>query len=79
MASNREAERGIGYPKLSADQLDLIIDQLLFVMRQRDLGPDTDLAEQTFARLTEFYTRRWGLPPCLSGRDLAASSRRDAG
>lgn len=68
MPSNHEAEREVGYPKLSREQIDLIIDQLLFTVRQRDLGRNVDLAEQTIAHLTGFYTRRWGLPPAVTGR-----------
>lgn len=68
MPSNREQERGIGYPKLTAEQLDLIIDQLLWTTRQRELGPRLDLQEETIAALVGFYTRRWGLPPALTSR-----------
>ena len=65
MASNRESEREVAYPKISRAQLDLVIDQLLFAMRQRDLGPDLDETEQLFAYLTGFYTKRWGLPAAI--------------
>jgi hypothetical protein len=68
MPSNRETERGIGYPKLTADQINLVIDQLIWVARQRDLGADLDLAEETASHLVGFYTRRWGMPPCITGR-----------
>ena len=74
MASNREADRGVGYPRLTADQIALIVDQLLFVLRQRDLGPDLDEAEAVFAYLTSFYTKRWGLPPVLSRGDQSMST-----
>ena len=68
MPSNREQERGVGYPKLSAESLDLIIDALMWSIRQRDLGKRLDLAEETVSALVGFYTRRWGLPPALTGR-----------
>jgi hypothetical protein len=84
MASNREAQRGIGYPKLTAGQIDLIVDALLWQVRQRDLGGRLDLAEQTISRLSDFYTRRWGLPPAITGRvghirELAASMEHEPG
>lgn len=68
MPSNRETEREIGYPKLSAAALDLIVDTLIWSIRQRDLGKRLDLAEETVSHLTGFYTRRWGLPPSIVGR-----------
>lgn len=68
MPSNRETEREVGYPKLPRPALDLIIDTLIWSIRQRDLGQRLDLAEQTVSDLTGFYTRRWGLPPSLVGR-----------
>lgn len=68
MASNQEAARGIGYPKLTQEQIDLIIDNLVWVIRQRELGGRLDLAEETVSQLTGFYTRRWGLPPAITGR-----------
>jgi hypothetical protein len=68
MPSNHETERRIGYPALTAEALDLIIDALLWEVRQRDLGARLDLAEQTISRLSDFYTRRWGLPPAITGR-----------
>lgn len=68
MPSNREAARGVGYPKLTQEQIDLVIDNLVWVIRQRDLGDRLDLAEETVSALTGFYTRRWGLPPAITGR-----------
>lgn len=68
MASNREKETGVGYPKLTSAQINLVIDNLVWVIRQRDLGADLDTAEETVSHLVGFYTRRWGLPPALVGR-----------
>lgn len=68
MATNNEKERGIGYPKLTAEQIDLIIDALVWQVRQRELGHSLDLVEETAAHLTGFYTRRWGLPPAITRR-----------
>jgi len=68
MPSNRERDRGAGYPHLTAPQIDLIVDTLIWSVRQRDLGARIDLAESTIASLTGFYTRRWGLPPAITGR-----------
>jgi hypothetical protein len=68
MATNNERERGIGYPKLTAEQINLVIDQLIFAVRQRDLGASLDLAEETASHLVGFYTRRWGMPPAIVGR-----------
>ena len=72
MPSNREQEREYGYPGLSRGQIDLIIDALLATVRDRDLGGKLDEAELTIGKLTDFYTRRWGLPPAITRR--AASS-----
>lgn len=68
MPSNRETERELGYPKLTRPALDLIIDTLIWSIRQRDLGHRLDLAETVVSDLTGFYTRRWGLPPSIVGR-----------
>ena len=83
MPSNRETERELGYPKLSRASLDTIIDALLWSIRERDLGKQLDVAEQTVSDLTGFYTRRWGLPPSLVSRsqmlrELVASQERAA-
>lgn len=76
MPSNREREREYAYPGLSREALNLVIDQLLFGVRQRDLGADLDLAEATIGKLTDFYTRRWGLPPAITRRtDYVRGSR----
>jgi hypothetical protein len=61
--------RGVAYPRLDRDQIDLLITSLLHSVRDRDLGTRLDTAEMTAAYLTEFYTRRWGLPPAITGRD----------
>lgn len=79
MPSNQEAARGIGYPKLTQEQIDLVIDNLVWSIRQRELGGRLDLAEETVSQLTSFYTRRWGLPPAITGRvarirELAAAA-----
>lgn len=68
MPSNRETERGIGYPRLTREQINLIVDTLVWEIRQRDLGERLDMAEETVSALVGFYTRRWGLPPALVGR-----------
>lgn len=68
MASNHETERGIGYPRLTREQIDLVIDALVWQTRQRELGKRLDLAEETITNLMGFYTRRWGLPPSIRGR-----------
>lgn len=68
MGSNRERETGVGYPKLSRESINLVIDSLIWTIRDRDLGARMDLAEQTASDLTGFYTRRWGLPPAIRGR-----------
>lgn len=68
MASNNEKERGIGYPKLTREQINLVIDCLIWEIRQRDLGDRLDLAEETASHLTGFFTRRWGMPPAVVGR-----------
>lgn len=68
MASNREKETGVGYPKLSRESINLLIDSLVWSIRDRELGGRMDLAEQTASDLTGFYTRRWGMPPAITGR-----------
>ena len=68
MASNREKETGIGYPKLSRESINLVIDALVWAIRDRNLGTRMDLAEDTASDLTGFYTRRWGMPPAITGR-----------
>lgn len=75
MPSNQEREREYAYPGLSKDALNLVIDQLLFAVRQRDLGAQLDLAEQTIGKLTDFYTRRWGLPPAITDRTAYVATR----
>lgn len=68
MPSNREKETGVGYPQLSRESINLIIDSLVWTIRDRNLGTRTDLAEQTASDLTGFYARRWGMPPSITGR-----------
>lgn len=68
MASNREKETGVGYPQLSREAINLLIDSLVWTMRDRRLGDRADLAENTASALTGFYTRRWGMPPAITGR-----------
>jgi len=68
MPSNQERNRGVGYPGLTQEAIDLLLDCLLFGISQRDLGNKLDLAEETAAKLSNFYTARWGLPPCITGR-----------
>ncbi len=79
MPSNRERERGEGYPKLTAEQINLVIDSLIWTVRDRELGPRTDLAEETASHLVGFYTRRWGLPPAITGRQARIREMADAG
>lgn len=68
MPSNREKETGTGYPKMSRESINLVIDALVWAIRDRNLGTRMDLAEQTASDLTGFYTRRWGMPPAITGR-----------
>jgi hypothetical protein len=68
MASSKVRDSRTGYPQLHADQIDLIIESLIATIRDRDLRGRVDLAEATAADLTAFYTRRWGLPPSITGR-----------
>lgn len=68
MVRKTEAAAGIAYPQLSKEQIDLLIDSVLFSIRNRELGKRMDEAEMTAAKLTEFYTRRWGMPPSITER-----------
>lgn len=68
MARQSEMAQGIAYPQLAREDIDLILDQLLFTVRQRDLGDRLDRAESVAAYLTQFYTKRWGMPPCITRR-----------
>lgn len=65
MPRQSEVAKGIAYPQLSRDQIDLIIYSLLATVRDRNLGSHLDLAEQTISKLADFHTRRWGLPPSI--------------
>ena len=66
----RQSERaaGIAYPQLSREAINLIIDSLVWTIRDRQLGTRMDLAEETASALVGFYTRRWGMPPAITGR-----------
>lgn len=78
MPSNQERDRGVGYPGLSREQINLVIDSLLCTIRDRDLGSQLDEAEMTVSKLTDFYTRRWGLPPAITRRTTGTSATRPA-
>ena len=60
-----EQAREITYPQLSRDRLDAIIDALLFAGHNRAEGPMTRRYESAAGYLIGFYTKRWGLPPCV--------------
>lgn len=68
MARQSEIARQVAYPQLSREQINLIIDALLWAVRDRDLGGRMDEAELAIGKLADFYTRRWGLPPAITGR-----------
>lgn len=68
MVRKTESDQGIAYPQMAREDIDLIIDQLIWVMNQRNLGKQFDRAESIASYLTQFYTKRWGLPPALVGR-----------
>lgn len=68
MVRKSESDHGIAYPQLAREDINLIIDNMVWVIRQRDLGRDIDRAESIAAYLTQFYTKRWGMPPCITGR-----------
>ena len=75
-----DTAEGIGYPQLHREDIDLIIDQLIFTVRERDLGHGLDRAESVLHYLTNYYTRRWGLPPAITGRiDRIRELAADAG
>lgn len=61
-------EQGLAQPVLHRDQINAAIDALLSTVRDRNLGQDIGLYEETAAYLTAFYTRRWGLPPAVTAR-----------
>ena len=63
-----EQARGIAYPQLDRDTINLIISDLLFARANRMPDQDTPRREQATAYLMGFYTRKWGLPPVLGGR-----------
>lgn len=63
-----EQEREISYPQLTKQQIDTMISSLMTTLRDRDLGASHKLAEDTLGYLIGFRTRKWGMPPQLSGR-----------
>lgn len=68
MASSRNRSPDVAYPQLHKEQIDIIIESLIAVIRDRDLGARINLAESTASDLTGFYTRRWGMPPAITRR-----------
>ena len=68
MTRKTEQEQGIAYPQLDRDQLDAIIDALLFATRARATGPMTHRYDAAAGYLIPFYTRRWGLPTAVKHR-----------
>jgi len=65
MARQSERDRDIAYPRLTRDQIDLMITMLARGQRPGvQLDGQSDSA-QLFAYLLSFYTRRWGLPPAI--------------
>lgn len=79
MVRQSEAAGRIAYPQLASEDIDLIIDQLLFAVRNRELAGQLDRAESVAAYLTQFYAKRWGMPPCITrrtqhARELAQSA-----
>lgn len=80
MPRQSERDRGVAYPQLDREDINLIIGQLMFAIRNRDLGADLDRAESAVAYLTGFYTRRWGLPPAIRRlTETAAAARASRG
>jgi len=65
MTRKTEQEQGIAYPQLDRDQLDAIIDALLFATHSRATGPTTRRYDAAVEYLIPFYTRRWGLPAAV--------------
>jgi len=65
MARISNTELGVAYPKLTADQLDLIIAALSMMHREAYESPAANEVTDLIGHLIGFYTRRWGLPPCL--------------
>lgn len=61
-------DKGQAYVLLTREQIDLLLSHALWAIRTRELGPALDPTEQVASRLTEFYSRRWGLPPCITQR-----------
>lgn len=66
MAQGKATARGEGYPRLTADQVDMIIGMLADhagagTRPRGDADPD-----RLMNQLATFYMRRWGLPPCLA-------------
>lgn len=65
MARQSERDQGIAYPQLSQVQINHLIDRL------RNAPPfpagtvGAALDAQLIGYLLSFYTKRWGLPPCL--------------
>jgi len=65
MARISNTERGVAYPKLTADQLDIVIGCLSESARgPSSVASNADITD-LLGHLIGFYTRRWGLPPVL--------------
>ena len=71
MTRKSEQEQGIAYPQLSKDQIDDVIDALMFATHNRATGPMTRRYDAAAGYLIGFYTRRWGLPAALRHRGQA--------
>ena len=68
MVRKNATEEGVCYPKLERDELDAVIDALLFTTRNHSAGPLTRRCDAAAGHLIGFYTRRWGLPAAVRDR-----------
>jgi len=68
MVRKNATEEGVCYPKLERDELDAVIDALLFATHNRATGPVTRRYDAAAGHLIGFYTRRWGLPAAVLDR-----------
>ena len=72
MARISNTERGVAYPKLAADDLNLMIGVLAEAARESSSVASHDEITDLLGHLIGFYTRRWGLPPVLVRSELPA-------
>jgi len=63
-----EQAREVAYPQLSKDQIDDVIDALMFSIGNRRLGSREPRFESALSYLISFRTKRWGLPAALRHR-----------